>query len=114
MLSFTWDRSREHDAVVPDVHRAQFAIRAVSKALASSTLLASISRAQAVLILSPSGAPRMDQRDPRSAEKKPPFTEKSQHPDQPGRETEMREKPDHGEQSYRGHGRLTDKVALIT
>ncbi len=26
----------------------------------------------------------------------------------------MRDKPDHGEESYRGHGRLTDRVALVT
>ncbi len=32
----------------------------------------------------------------------------------PGLESEMRQRPDHGEQSYRGFGRLTDKVALIT
>ncbi|MDF2698203.1 MAG: dehydrogenase, partial [Labilithrix sp.] len=25
----------------------------------------------------------------------------------------MREKPDHGEESYRGYGRLTDRVALV-
>ena len=32
----------------------------------------------------------------------------------PGRETEMSPEPDHGERSYRGSGRLTGKVALIT
>jgi NAD(P)-dependent dehydrogenase (short-subunit alcohol dehydrogenase family) len=32
----------------------------------------------------------------------------------PGRETEMRNKPDHGEQSYRGFNRLQGKAALIT
>lgn len=32
----------------------------------------------------------------------------------PGRESAMSPKPDHGEQSYRGSGRLTGKVALIT
>jgi NAD(P)-dependent dehydrogenase (short-subunit alcohol dehydrogenase family) len=32
----------------------------------------------------------------------------------PGSENEMREKPDHGEESYRGFGRLEGKVALIT
>jgi NAD(P)-dependent dehydrogenase (short-subunit alcohol dehydrogenase family) len=38
--------------------------------------------------------------------------EKAQTP--PGTETEMRVKPDHGEDSYEGHGRLEGKVALIT
>jgi NAD(P)-dependent dehydrogenase (short-subunit alcohol dehydrogenase family) len=31
-----------------------------------------------------------------------------------GSEKDMKEKPDHGEESYRGFGRLKDKVALIT
>src|ERR671917_1080349 len=42
----------------------------------------------------------------------PPFPEQEQEP--PGREDEMRPLADHGEESYVGHGRLTDKVALIT
>jgi NAD(P)-dependent dehydrogenase (short-subunit alcohol dehydrogenase family) len=50
--------------------------------------------------------------DPKERAKKPPFEEEVQKP--PGRETEMRERPDHGEQSYRGFGRLKGKVALIT
>lgn len=32
----------------------------------------------------------------------------------PGRSAEMTPKPDHGEESYRGSGKLTGKVALIT
>jgi NAD(P)-dependent dehydrogenase (short-subunit alcohol dehydrogenase family) len=32
----------------------------------------------------------------------------------PGSEQEMRPKPDHGEDSYRGSAKLTDKVAVIT
>jgi NAD(P)-dependent dehydrogenase (short-subunit alcohol dehydrogenase family) len=43
---------------------------------------------------------------------KPPFDEKQQPP--PGQETEMRVRPDHGEQSYQGSGRLLDKAVLIT
>jgi hypothetical protein len=51
--------------------------------------------------------------DPReSSQKKPPFDEPGQTP--PGRETEMREKPDHGEESYRGADRLNGRAALIT
>ncbi|WP_370663885.1 SDR family oxidoreductase [Massilia forsythiae] len=38
--------------------------------------------------------------------------EKQQTP--PGSETEMNVKPDHGEQSYVGHGRLQGKATLIT
>src|SRR3954470_15772323 len=49
---------------------------------------------------------------PTHAEPTPPFPEQEQEP--PGREAEMRPKADHGEESYVGHGRLTDRVALIT
>src|SRR3954454_16069714 len=37
-----------------------------------------------------------------------------QQQDPPGSQGEMQPRPDCGEQSYEGHGRLTDKVALIT
>jgi NAD(P)-dependent dehydrogenase (short-subunit alcohol dehydrogenase family) len=50
--------------------------------------------------------------DPRDREQKPPFEEPRQPV--PGKETEMRNKPDHGEESYRGYGRLQGKAALIT
>jgi NAD(P)-dependent dehydrogenase (short-subunit alcohol dehydrogenase family) len=50
--------------------------------------------------------------DPRDVYQKPPFQEPRQQP--PGSETEMRNKPDHGESSYRGFGRLKGKSALIT
>jgi len=50
--------------------------------------------------------------DPRARGKKPPFPEPKQSP--PGSEQEMRTRPDHGEESYRGFDRLRDKVALIT
>ncbi len=52
------------------------------------------------------------QQDPRERGKKPPFHEPHQSP--PGTETGMATKPDHGEESYRGHGRLEGKAALIT
>jgi NAD(P)-dependent dehydrogenase (short-subunit alcohol dehydrogenase family) len=42
----------------------------------------------------------------------PPFPKQEQEP--PGRESEMQPRADHGEESYVGHGRLTDRVALIT
>jgi NAD(P)-dependent dehydrogenase (short-subunit alcohol dehydrogenase family) len=51
--------------------------------------------------------------DPRKIGKQPPFDEKPQHT-MPGHESAMREKPDHGETSYKGHGRMEGKVALIT
>src|SRR5436305_700818 len=50
--------------------------------------------------------------DPRHNGKKPPFRDEEQPV--PARETKMREKPDHGETSYRGFDRLRGKIALIT
>ena len=42
----------------------------------------------------------------------PPFPDQQQA--MPGQTEEMQPRPDHGEDSYAGSGRLTDKVALIT
>jgi NAD(P)-dependent dehydrogenase (short-subunit alcohol dehydrogenase family) len=52
------------------------------------------------------------QEHPKHAEPTPPFPAQEQEP--PGREAEMRPLADHGEDSYVGHDRLADKVALIT
>jgi NAD(P)-dependent dehydrogenase (short-subunit alcohol dehydrogenase family) len=46
------------------------------------------------------------------AAKEPSMEKQQQTP--PGRTAEMRPKPDHGEQSYRGSGKLAGKVAVIT
>ncbi|ESW91872.1 oxidoreductase [Mesorhizobium sp. LSJC269B00] len=43
---------------------------------------------------------------------RPPLPEQQQ--DMPGYTDEMDPRPDHGEESYRGSGKLTDRVALIT
>jgi len=50
--------------------------------------------------------------DPKELHRKPPFEEPRQAP--PGSEAEMRNKPDHGEETYRGFGRLHGRAALIT
>ncbi len=50
--------------------------------------------------------------NPRDAEAKPPFPQESL--EYPGLESEMTPRPDYGEESYQGHGRLQGKVALIT
>ncbi|WP_197435725.1 SDR family oxidoreductase [Agrobacterium vitis] len=42
----------------------------------------------------------------------PPYPEQQQDP--PGKTVEMKPVPDHGEKSYKGDGKLTGKVALIT
>ena len=56
--------------------------------------------------------PAETRRDPKTAYPEPPFPEQEQEP--PGIEAELEPKADHGEESYRGAGRLTDRVALIT
>jgi len=55
---------------------------------------------------------RPQERHPKELHPKPPFRERKQQ--FPGREEEMQQRPDHGEQSYRGLGRLAGKTALIT
>jgi NAD(P)-dependent dehydrogenase (short-subunit alcohol dehydrogenase family) len=54
----------------------------------------------------------MSDQNPTTAEPTPPFPEQEQEP--PGHEEAMRPLADHGEETYVGHGRLEDKVALIT
>jgi NAD(P)-dependent dehydrogenase (short-subunit alcohol dehydrogenase family) len=54
----------------------------------------------------------MSDQHPTHAEPEPPFPEQEQEP--PGRESDMQPLADHGEKTYVGHGRLKDKVALIT
>jgi NAD(P)-dependent dehydrogenase (short-subunit alcohol dehydrogenase family) len=50
--------------------------------------------------------------DPKEQGPKPPFKEQPQEP--PGIEAEMTPRPDYGADSYRGHGRLEGKAAVIT
>ena len=50
--------------------------------------------------------------DPRTAFPIPPFPKQTQEP--PGAEDQLHPRADHGEESYRGSGRLDGKVALIT
>ena len=51
--------------------------------------------------------------DPRNVGHKPPHKGQEKIP-VPGENSQMNPKPDHGEDSYRGLGRLKDKVAFIT
>ena len=51
-------------------------------------------------------------KDPRTKYPKPPFVEQTQP--WPGLARDMKPKPDHGETSYRGTGRLAGRKALIT
>ena len=50
--------------------------------------------------------------DPKELEPKPPFPEQEQEP--VGLESEMEPRPDYGEESYRGSGKLEGKAAVIT
>lgn len=50
--------------------------------------------------------------DPKEFGDKPPFPQKPL--EYPGLESEMTPRPDYGEETYKGSGKLTDKVALIT
>ncbi len=50
--------------------------------------------------------------DPRTAGPQPPYPEQEQ--EAPGTEAAMTPRADHGEESYRGFGRLENRVALIT
>jgi NAD(P)-dependent dehydrogenase (short-subunit alcohol dehydrogenase family) len=52
------------------------------------------------------------QQNPTDQQPKPPYPEQRQSP--PGLEAEMRPQPDYGLESYRGSGRLLDKVAIVT
>src|SRR5215207_7056418 len=53
-----------------------------------------------------------DEQDPTQQYPRPKFPEQEQ--EHPGFTDEMRQRPDHGEQTYRGSGRLTGRRAVIT
>ena len=55
---------------------------------------------------------QIEKEDPREIEPKPPFPEQQQEP--VGLESEMQPRPDYGEESYRGNGKLQGKAAIIT
>lgn len=58
----------------------------------------------------PSNAPAL--KSPRDLYPKPPF--KKQQQESPGLASKMEPRPDHGEKSYKGSGRLAGRKALIT
>jgi NAD(P)-dependent dehydrogenase (short-subunit alcohol dehydrogenase family) len=63
-------------------------------------------------VLSPVDEVREGLQDPRSKYPTPPFPEQRQP--WPGLAAKMQPRPDHGEKSYRGSGRLKGRKALIT
>lgn len=74
----------------------------------AATGVASVALAQA----SAEGAPGSTLRDPRTAYTRTPFPEQRQP--WPALTSKMTPRPDHGEQSYRGSGKLTGRKALVT
>lgn len=60
---------------------------------------------------SPAMSPAMTQ-DPKHAGPTPPQPEQQQEP--PGHTAEMTPKPDHGEESYQGSGKLQGRAAIVT
>jgi NAD(P)-dependent dehydrogenase (short-subunit alcohol dehydrogenase family) len=81
---------------------ASIAAAAVAPAMAQSSANASSANA----------APPQPVQDPTTKYPKPPF--KSQSQPWPGLASKMDPRPDHGETSYRGSGRLAGRKALIT
>lgn len=83
-----------------------------SLATAPLVLAANAGHAQPQTPQSAAGARRGGTRDPRSAYPKPPFAVQPQS--WPGLAKNMNPRPDHGEASYVGSGRLAGRKALIT
>ena len=54
------------------------------------------------------------QQDPKQKYPQPEYPEQSQMDQHPGLESEMDPRPDYGEETYQGHGRLEGRKAVIT
>ena len=54
------------------------------------------------------------QQDPTTQHQQPQYPEQDQRDQHPGIESEMQPKPDYGEETYRGSGKLEGKKAIIT
>ncbi len=54
------------------------------------------------------------QQDPKQKYPQPEYPEQTQMDQHPGLESEMDPRPDYGEETYQGHGRLEGKKAVIT
>ncbi len=87
-------------------------VAGVAKALAVATAAGLSGIAESAAAASSGGSDRSDKPDPVKEYPKPPFPKQSQDP--PGLAGKMIPRPDHGERSYRGSGRLRGRKALIT
>ncbi|MBP0446302.1 SDR family oxidoreductase [Roseomonas sp. SSH11] len=86
-----------------------------SAALGAAALATTAAPAAAQNAAAPSSgqpAPLVAPRDPQNAYPRPPFPRQQQ--EWPGLASEMDPRPDHGETSYRGSGRLAGRKALVT
>ena len=87
------------------------AVSLVGVGVAAAAASAALPQTKDQHLNSPRGSePAMD--DPRSKYPRPPFKEQTQP--WPGLARNMEPRPDHGETSYRGSGRLGGRKALIT
>src|SRR6202167_4507728 len=77
--------------------------------IAGAAISAAVPNAQAQMAAGNTAAPFVD---PTSKYPKPPYPGQSQP--WPGLASKMNPRPDHGEQSYKGSGRLAGRKALIT
>jgi NAD(P)-dependent dehydrogenase (short-subunit alcohol dehydrogenase family) len=97
----------------PRVPSRRTAINLLGAGLAAAPMVLSANAAaQTPSQQGPTGARRPALEDPRSKYPKPPFAEQQQP--WPGLAGQMNPRPDHGETSYVGSGRLTGRKALIT
>ena len=97
-------------------HSRREVVRAGTGLLASSALMALGSSAMQAEANAESGAnvggDALRMQNPLTEYPKPPF--KQQHQDPPGLASMMEPRPDHGETSYKGSGKLAGRKALIT
>lgn len=100
--------SHESDSFSPQRRTVVSAV-ALALAAGAATQVAAEETAAAASSGLPAPAPLAD---PRSLYRKPPFERQSQP--WPGLAAKMNPPPDHGEESYKGRGRLTNRKALIT
>lgn len=100
--------SRDPQDPPPSLAARRQAIGLLGAGIASTTLMTGTGAASAA----PAPAPRPGLIDPRTAYPRPPFP--AQRQAWPGLASQMQPRPDHGEQSYVGSGRLRGRKALIT
>ena len=92
--------------------RAMIGVAAVGASLAAAAAAAVAGSARAAAPAQSSAPQGTRPTDPRSKYPRPPFKDQKQQ--WPGLASKMDPRPDHGETSYVGHGRLTGRRALIT